>query len=753
MADSIFTKMVGPEIEGAAVIFARKFKEAGVFTAGSEGSSGTNNKMTKEQRQQNKSDKIIAKAQKVYASNQKEAAKGDKKAITAQRVAMNTIKNQQKVTGSAFFETNKTVHSFGEAVKKSGNDIKAATKDIAASIVGSALSFRTGKFLAAKAAYQGFNDFKAAMKYGTDVTEGVWSNMSNAMSLGIDPSRLSEIQASTRQAVSVMGGAEQWSKKVSSVQSSMFGHIGDLDTTTQFMADSMSTLIRAGIQPTTDAFMSASGELGPLGKTFKDIQKISGATFAETGQLMKELAEDSTIRWKLMGAASSKQRRVIIQETMERHKNLLAMGMNTEQAKRASAALDQMAGKGPKERLKQAAKMQMMMGAMGVAGGGRAAELMRKRVRTGQEDKELAGIMATVNTKVAETQQRSLSGDFFASAMIQKTGMEGLMGPGSPFEKNLTDMAAKGTITALSTKTMAEEYPKTTVLVGNIQKIISNFAVNPLLTGILAGVSFIGATVLQIRMGMGMGMGGGLTDLVSGKRGGKLGMLKGIAKGVGKFALGLGIAGGILQTFSETTAQTAKNANNLGDVLGGQVTNNIVSGLRNIGDILSLNFAGDLGEWIGKTYANVINDVVPSLEKWGAGFAATENQRHKTNMAARKSQRHKTNMAAAESQKNKTNMAATESQKNKTNLGPNFSEVQAKLDAANVKLDDPQLRDIAALLMELKITNEQANKFSNKQIETLAKIAEDGEVSKDEAVLANKTLRNTRRRSSRSSAV
>jgi hypothetical protein len=711
MAESIFTKLAGPEIEGAATIFARKFKEAGVLGGGAgagRGGISADDRTEKALNQkQVKAQKASLDALERYVKAQRAAVKGDKKALNEQRSSMKIIKQHQQEAGNLhkyvatqlekgamtqekatkfqkalnrqYLRNEHGLKSLSENVTEAGKSLRG----MATSMLETAFSFRTAKFLVVKAAYQGFNDFKAAMKYGTDVTEGVFSNMSNALSLGIDPARLSEIQASTRQAVNVMGGAEQWSKKVASVQSSMFGHVGDLDATTQFMADGMMTLVRAGIQPTTDAFVDASGSLGPLGKTFKDIQKISGATFEETGRMMKDLAEDSTIRWKLMGAASEKQRRTIIQETMERHKNLLAMGMNTEQAKRAAAALDQMAGKGPKERLKAAAKMQMMMGAMGIGGGAETAALMRKRVRTGPEDKKLAETMAKVNAKVSETQQQSLSGDFFATAMIQKTGMEGLIGPGSPFEKNLTAMSSTGAETALNTKTMAEEYPKTTAMVGNIQKIISNFAVNPLLTAILAGVSFIGATVFKMSLSMGVG------SLGMGK--GVMGKIKGVGKVLGKAFVGFSVLGGVLSTLSETTAETAKNANNLGDVFGGKLTDNIVSTFRNIGDIASFGFAEDFGSWIGKSIANIP----------GAKY-------------------------------------------DNSSMTPQFAGVQAKLDAANANKDNPQLKDIAALLTELKITNEQANKFSDKQIATLTKIAEDGEVTKDEMATANKMTRTKR---------
>jgi len=723
MADSIFTKLAGPEIEGAATIFARKFKEAGVFTGGA-GAGDGGGVMDPITRNKIKAEKDSIKILRQYIKAHEAVIKGDKTARAQRTIALRKLNKQQEILGDTYISVAKQfssgkatqqqswdklrslnvqykrnrdgIKTFGESVNQAKKDVVSGSKEMVSSFMETAFSFRTAKFLVVKAAYQGFNDFKAAMKYGTDVTEGVWSNMSNAMSLGIDPARLSEIQASTRQAVSVMGGAAKWSKQVSAIQSSMFGHIGDLDTTTQFMADGMMTLVRAGIQPTTDAFMDASGNLGPLGKTFKDIQKISGATFEETGRMMKDLTEDQTIRWKLMGAASQKQRRIIIQETMERHKNLLAMGMNTEQAKRAAAALDQMAGKGPKERLKAAAKMQMMMGAMGIGGGAETAALMRKRVRTGPEDKKLAETMAKVNARVSETQQESLSGDFFASAMLQKSGMEGLLGPGSPFEKNLTEVASSGAETALNTKTMAEEYPKTTALVGSIQKWVTNLAVNPLLTGILAGVSFIGATVLQIRMAMGAG---GIMDMFGKKGKGPGGMARvagGMLKSVAKIGSVLAVAGGVVETFSETAKQTSENANKMGEAMFGkgmmsQITNNIVSGFRNIGDIASFGLADNLGELIGSSIAKLTG--------------------------------------------------ATYTDKSYT---PQFAEVQSKLNAANANIENPQLKDIAALLMELKISNEQANKFSNTQVQTLAEIAADGKVSIDEQARMKREMRTKR---------
>jgi len=590
--------------------------------------------------------------------------------------------------------------------------------------------------LGSKAAAQGFNDLRKQMEFGTDVSKGLWSNMQSAMDLGIDPGLLSELQARTRQAVNAMGGAEQWSQQIASVQNSMYGHFGDLDQTTQFTTGMLQSLGRAGIQPTIDIFTeSQSG----LRKTFTDIQKISGATFAELGGMVSEFTEDSLIRWKLLGAATEKQRKTILMETVERHKNLLAMGMNTEQAKRAAAALDQMAGTSPKERMKQAAKMQATMGAMGITGGTRVAELMRKRIRTGDEDRELAEKIAQVQGKISEKQQQSLSGDFFASALLQKSGMDGILGPGSPFDTKLGKVFAEGAETAKNTGIMANMFPELTSLMGEATRWTKNFAENPIFTLMLAGISWIGGMMFKmlalqkVQALLGKKFMGPLPQTKGpfGKTG-KLGKVLNI---LGKFALPLTVAISALETFGETTEQTAASAGFLGDssTALGRMINGLFSFIRHIGDAL-LMIPNMIIEAFG---FSKIQDWGSNLLNW---FQDKEAQSKSSFAIVAASPEVQTQNIAKEVLK-PTYMNLKQQQEE---LNQTLARVVKPGSEADTDIQTQKLDDIVTLLASLGVTAENQNQLTANHIKIAANMAADGLINDEEKTTFAKILKATR---------
>ncbi|KKM88116.1 hypothetical protein LCGC14_1261930, partial [marine sediment metagenome] len=213
------------------------------------------------------------------------------------------------------------------------------------------------RLIAAEAglAVQAMGDFKAAMQFGTDVSRGLFSNMTDALWLGIDPSTLSEIQASNRQAIHAFGGIGKWAARLETAEEEMFDFIGDHTEATKFVASQLTTLGMVGIKPTMEEFKKAGGAQQSLFETFQQLQKSVGMTFAESGQMLRELAQDENIRFKLTGAIDDKQRAIMLKNIAARQAEFVALGMTIDQAKRASAALETIAGVSPRERMKRGA--------------------------------------------------------------------------------------------------------------------------------------------------------------------------------------------------------------------------------------------------------------------------------------------------------------------------------------------------------------------------------------------------------------
>jgi len=180
-----------------------------------------------------------------------------------------------------------------------------------------------------------------------------------------------------------------------------------------------------------------------------------------------------------------------------------------------------------------------------------------------------------------------------------------------------------------------------------------------------------------------------------------------------------------LETFSETTEQTANNAANLGDMLegkgtvGAKVINNLLSGLRNVGDILTFGFADDLGSWLSDTLLPEIKVPDPTKEML---------QGAKANRWARETAR-------------------------RTDLTPAMKSMQEKLDqgfvkaaeAGNTELQKTQeagLNSIAVLLERLNVTTDEQKMLAMKHLTTAAKMAGDGEITAKETERFSKILKN-----------
>jgi len=453
-------------------------------------------------------------------------------------------------------------------------------------MIDSFFSVNSAMLTLKKSLVQAYNDSKQSMKFGTLFEEGstIFSNQIDAMKLGIDPSTLSEISAVNRQAVLAIGGTTDFMAAMNPLQEEMFGVIGDNVDAAKFVGNTMTSLGKLGIAPSVDALREFGKGITATGQkvqgSFTYFNKALGFSTEQFGALIEEMGSEVGVRKRLQ-AANETERKQIIQGVLGRIEELTAMGLSTEQAKEQVKAQEALLGDGPRERFKKAAKLQATMGALGVQGGGEAAGILRKGERASKEERaRLDELISQTQGKVAETATGSLASEFLASGIVQRTDMEGLLGPASPFAMQLGEGLKQQTGIMGELFTLTEKAPWLTDVLKGINSLTTNLAQNPLLSAGLGAIQGLGSILA------GPILGALLVGGVSGGMGNALGNMGKFAKGLGGLALTGGAIGAAVYGVSQfaqavTTGKSDVNSflqtlnpdimENVGDAIGATV--------------------------------------------------------------------------------------------------------------------------------------------------------------------------------------
>jgi len=240
--------------------------------------------------------------------------------------------------------------------------------------------------------------------------------------LGVSIKELNEFNKTSRIASINMGGFSQWQDKLASQQSKYFDRIGDHVEAMKHQTEMMNLLTYSGGKA-SDLY----GEFGKrLDRTNDDLLKM-GITYEESRDYLKGMVKEDEVRTRLMSAADKKRRLQILLEIQDRYKNLKAMGMSTEQAEAASKALEKLSGKGPLDRIKEAAKMQAGMAALGIENAQEVANIYRKGDRaTEQERQTMAKALGQFQTLAKESRTQGLGKELSVSMIAMKTGLDKL---------------------------------------------------------------------------------------------------------------------------------------------------------------------------------------------------------------------------------------------------------------------------------------------------------------------------------------
>ena len=433
-------------------------------------------------------------------------------------------------------------------VKKANPHIKDLGKTAAAAIAAIA-----GAGLA-RAGGQMMSDIESQRRFGTP--GGMFQQLGAALPggalMGVDPQLINEMMATNRAAVVAMGGTNDMGalyERLGANLNELIDVAGTLPEAFKFQLNSYQNLVRAGIAPTEDALQQQV-------KSFQFMQEALGMTAEEFGQLQQQLVSDTEFR-RTMNGLNSRERRLRLQRLNDQIAINRANGMMRDQAIAAAMALEQLAGKGPRDRFKEMAKLQAIAAASGITMSNEARDAFIKgRSATREEADARQRFMSDMGNRLTEIsstmggtgtelgifgalEKAGLSMDYFDQSLTnlgEQIKMED--GP-EAFQENFNRMVEQ-------MSPFENAINESTKALRAFQGVLDNVAGGGLIQGVVGTLgsalgAYFGARGFG---GLARGAGGLFGGLFGGGAAGAAGGAAGTALGVGaRAAGGIGLAG------------------------------------------------------------------------------------------------------------------------------------------------------------------------------------------------------------------
>ena len=285
---------------------------------------------------------------------------------------------------------------------------------------------------------------KAASKFGTEM------NLRSSIILGMSPVELTELQAQHKQ--SIMASTKSYDGFNSIIGQSIYQmalHTGGVKEAAELNAHLM-TLQRQLGDTTSDTAEFLSGQQDRF-KKWNTVFSMTAEMFQEMNTQLFQSQGVQTQLFKL----NKNQRRQYFEETQQTYERLRVNGLMHTQALKMVETFAEIGAKSPKERMKEAAKLQATLGAMGMGNiGGEAAALLRSGMRTPEQEQRFAEIMKQAQFSVSEKMQGGFAQELMTTEMIARAGMEKYLGPESSFATLVTQEGQQLASNTESTKNL-----------------------------------------------------------------------------------------------------------------------------------------------------------------------------------------------------------------------------------------------------------------------------------------------------------
>jgi hypothetical protein len=365
--------------------------------------------------------------ERAYIKARNESLKADKSSkiseIEKQRLATVANNAHQRLIAAQ----NATTASIGTVNTSMGGLTKTTNLTGAAlAWFGSALSGQGKQLLAQNKANSGVVE-------GTNTLAGALLSQQNlAMRYAITGEELAKVSSANRQAINAMGGTEQAFKQLDPAMSRLRILTGSLADGTRLATEAATDFAKKGVTATAPVMERYINDLVQL-------QRQTGMNTEVAAKFYDDIAQDAD-SIDILRSARKDEREAILQSQRALVQQAIAAGMSAEQAKEAAKMLNKMTAAKPLDRLKQAAKVRALSGAMGIAGGDEAAQAIIAGKRATAEQKQaLAKFSENAANAMDQAAGQGLGSEIFASTLLDKLDLEQYYGKNSNFSTTLGD--------------------------------------------------------------------------------------------------------------------------------------------------------------------------------------------------------------------------------------------------------------------------------------------------------------------------
>lgn len=251
-----------------------------------------------------------------------------------------------------------------------------------------------------------------------------------ALKYKLDAAAFANITVGARQMFNAMGGT---SKGLAVLDES----IQAFTITTGSFEEGLRTATRVaqdfatkGVRPTSIGMQLYQNDL-------TNLRRQTGLSIDQAHDLYNSVAEDMD-SIALLRKVRDGERETILRNQRAMIQQSIAMGMTAEQAKEAAKMLNKMVAAKPLDRLRQAARVQALSGAMGIQGGQEAAAAIRAGSRATPEQQQfLADFSKRAANAFDQAAGQGMASEIFATTLYDKLQLDQYYGQGSQFSTTL----------------------------------------------------------------------------------------------------------------------------------------------------------------------------------------------------------------------------------------------------------------------------------------------------------------------------
>lgn len=394
-----------------------------------EGATNQTKRMTKEQQAQAKE---LAKLQKEW-----------REATKAVERASNEFDEAARQFGAESKEAKESLAKLSKAQDAETNAKNAATRasnGLDLSMRGSAKSaryasvaldwFGTSLKTQGKQLVEQYKSAGGILEGSGGLLGSLFEQQQTALTMGLSGAELQQVVNANRQVINAMGGTAEAMDELNPAVNRFRVLTGSSADAARLAGEAATSFAQKGIKPSAAAIEAYTNDM-------VEMRKRTGKSYDEINQLFDEVAGEAD-SIAILRAAREDEREAILASQRALIQQSVAAGMSAEQAKEAAKMLNKMAAAKPLDRLKQAAKIRALGGAMGVAGAEEAAQAVIAGKRMTDEQRANLNKFSQDMTNTMDTMAaQGLGSEIFGSALLEKLDLEQYYGSNSDFSTTL----------------------------------------------------------------------------------------------------------------------------------------------------------------------------------------------------------------------------------------------------------------------------------------------------------------------------